>query len=54
MEPRFEQFIRERQFLMSVTPGTIEWYRECLKWMPSESPSQADMKAVVVRMREKG
>lgn len=54
MQPRFEQFIRERQFLMSVSDGTIEWYRRALKWMPSESPTQADLKAVVVRMREKG
>lgn len=54
MEPRFEQFIRERQFLTNVTPATIAWYRNSLKWLPSESPSQADLRAVVVRMREKG
>ena len=54
MEPRFEQFIRERQFLTNVTPATIEWYRNSLKWLPSESPSQADLRDVVLRMREKG
>ncbi|SFS07689.1 integrase/recombinase XerD [Granulicella pectinivorans] len=54
MEPRFEQFIRERQYLTNVTPATIEWYRRCLKWLPSECPGQADLVAVVVRMREKG
>ena len=54
MHPRFEQFIRERQFLMSVTPGTTEWYRRSLRWLPSESPLQADLKAMVVLMREKG
>ncbi len=54
MEPRFEQFIRERQFLTNVTPATIAWYRNSLKWLPSESPSQADLRDVVLRMREKG
>ena len=54
MEHRFEQFIRERQYLTNVTPATIEWYRRCLKWLPSECPTQEDLKAVVVRMRETG
>jgi hypothetical protein len=26
MLPRFEQFIRERQFLSNVSPSTLEWY----------------------------
>lgn len=54
MESRFEQFIRERQYLANVTPATLEWYRRCFKWLPNDSPSQADLKAAVVRMREKG
>ena len=54
MEPRFEQFIRERQYFTNVTPATIEWYRRCLSWLPSESPTQADLKALVLRMRTKG
>jgi integrase/recombinase XerD len=54
MEPRFEQFIRERQYLTNVTPATIEWYRRCLKWLPSESPTQSDLKDIVLRMRGKG
>ena len=54
MEARFEQFIRERQYLTNVTPATIEWYRRCLKWLPSESPTQTDLRVVVLRMREKG
>ncbi len=53
MKPRFEQFIRERQYLTNVTPSTIEWYRRCLKWLPSECPTQDDLKAIVVRMRER-
>jgi integrase/recombinase XerD len=54
MEPRFEQFIRERQYLTNVTPATIEWCRRCLKWLPSECPTQDDLKATVMRMRKKG
>jgi len=54
MESRFEQFIRERQYLANVTPATIEWYRISLKWLRSESPSQNDLKDAVLRMREKG
>jgi len=54
MEPRFEHFIRERQYLTNVTPATIEWYRRCLKWLPSERPTQDDLKNAVLRMRQKG
>lgn len=54
MEPRFEQFIRERQYLANVTPATIEWYRNGLKWLRTESPSQEDLKDAVIRMRSKG
>jgi len=50
----FEQFIRERQYLKNVTPRTLEWYRESLRWLPCESPSQEQLTEVVVRMREKG
>jgi integrase/recombinase XerD len=52
--PGFQQFIRERQFLSNVTPATVEWYNHSLKWLPSESPSQDELKAAVMRMREKG
>src|SRR5690242_13399401 len=54
MDPRFEQFIRERQFLSNVTPATVEWYRNSLKWLHTPSPSQNDLKDAVLRMREKG
>jgi integrase/recombinase XerD len=54
MEPRFEQFIRERQYLTNVTPATIEWYRRCLKWLPSEAPTQEDLRSTLLRMRQKG
>jgi integrase/recombinase XerD len=52
--PTFESFLRERQFLTNVSPGTLEWYRRCERWLPSESPTQSDLKDLVVRMREKG
>src|SRR5580658_4208369 len=52
MQPRFEQFIRERQFLANVTPSTIDWYKNSLKWLPSDSPTQSDLKDAVLRMRE--
>jgi len=54
MEARFEQFIRERQYLANVTPATIEWYRNGLKWLRTVSPSQDDLKDAVLRMRESG
>lgn len=54
MDPRFEQFIRERQFLSNVTPATVEWYRNSLRLLNTPSPSQNDLKDAVLRMREKG
>jgi len=54
MEARFEQFIRERQYLANVTPATIEWYRNSLKWLRTDSPSQDDLKEAVLRMRAQG
>jgi integrase/recombinase XerD len=54
MGARFEEFIRERQYLANVTPATIAWYNNCLKWLRTESPSQEDLKDAVMRMRQKG
>ena len=54
MRPRFEQFCRERQYLHNVTPATLSWYAHSLEWMPSESPTQEQLNALVVRMRERG
>src|SRR6202035_1185307 len=50
----FAEFIKERQYLQNVSPGTVEWYEESFKWLGNPSPSQADLKAFVVRMRQKG
>jgi integrase/recombinase XerD len=54
MRPRFQQFTRERQYLHNVTPATLLWYAHSLEWMPSESPTQEELNALVVKMRERG
>ncbi len=50
----FEEFTRERQYLHNVTPATLEWYRNSLRWLPGETPSQEQLNDAVLRMREKG
>jgi integrase/recombinase XerD len=50
----FSDFIRERQFLSNVSPSTLEWYKHSFKWLDSESPTQDDLKAAVLKMRAKG
>ena len=50
----FEQFIKERKYLLSVSPRTQQWYRESFKWLAIENPTESDLKACVMRMREKG
>jgi integrase/recombinase XerD len=54
MLPKFQQFIRERQYLKNVSPATVAWHTHNLKWLKSESPSQAELNDAVIRMREKG
>jgi integrase/recombinase XerD len=54
MLPRFQQFSRERQMLMGVSPATLSWYKYSLMWLNSESPSQDDLKDAVIRMRVEG
>jgi len=54
LSPRCEQFIRERQYLANVSPRTLEWYRNSLRWISNESPTQSDLNDAVIRMREKG
>jgi integrase/recombinase XerD len=51
---RFAAFIQERRYLKNVSPSTVSWYTHAFKWLPSESPSQEELKATVMRMREKG
>jgi len=53
MEPRFEQFIREKQYLTNVTPATVSWYTCSLKWLPSVHPTQDELKDVVLQYAPK-
>jgi|ERR1700735_1680535 len=50
----FNDFIRERRYLNNVSTSTISWYTHALKWLPTEDPSQAELKDTVLRMRERG
>jgi integrase/recombinase XerD len=54
MKPKFDQFIRQRQYLMNVSPATIQWYTHAFKNLHSESPSQTELQDMVVSMRERG
>lgn len=51
---RFDDFIRERKYLHNVSPHTVSWYKHAFKWLPSESPTQDDLKDAVLRMRQRG
>jgi integrase/recombinase XerD len=50
----FAEFLRERQYLQNVSNATLDWYRNAFKWLVSPSPSNAELKDVVMRMRAKG
>lgn len=50
----FSQFIKERKYLCNVSPATVEWYEQSLRWLTVESPTDTDLKSLVLRMREKG
>jgi integrase/recombinase XerD len=54
LQPRFEQFIREKQYIVNVSPCTLTWYRQALRWLLAEHLTQADVNETVLRMREKG
>jgi integrase/recombinase XerD len=54
MLPNFDRFIRERRYLTNVTEATIQWYTHAFKWLDTDTPSQEDLKAAVINMREKG
>jgi integrase/recombinase XerD len=50
----FTEFIRERQFLHNVTPATVSWYHQSLRYLPCETPTQAQLNEVVMALRERG
>ncbi len=51
---RFEQFIKERQYLVNVSERSIEWYKQAFRWLPNQDPTDQDLNQVVVRMRDGG
>ncbi len=51
---RFGQSIRERRYLHNVSPATVSWYKHAFNWLPSESPTQQELKGTVLRRRERG
>lgn len=51
---QFERFIRERQYLASVTPRTVAWYRHSLRWLPTPEPTQEQLADLVITMRQRG
>ncbi len=51
---RFAAFVQEHRYLKNVSPSTVSWYVHAFKWLPSESPSQEELKDAVMRMRAKG
>jgi Site-specific recombinase XerD len=51
---RFEQFIKERQYLHNAAPRTIECYRYCFKFLPNENPTQTELNEMVYKLREGG
>jgi len=50
----FAAFIQERRYLKNVSPSTVSWYTHAFKWLPSETPTQEQLKDAVMRMRAKG
>jgi hypothetical protein len=37
---RYEQFIRERRYLMNVSPATVRWYSHAQKWLAAKTRPQ--------------
>lgn len=54
MLARQKQFIKERQYVNNVSPATIRWYEQSLCCLDTESPTSDDIKALIVRLRERG
>ena len=48
----FSQFLKEKQFLHNASPATLEWYKQSLRKLGIESPTEKDLKNFVLRMAE--
>jgi integrase/recombinase XerD len=51
---RHIEFIKERQYVMNVSPATVRWYTSALKRLENEEPTQEELTRLVVKMRERG
>jgi integrase/recombinase XerD len=51
---KFEQFLKERKYLVGCSERTLQWHEQSLKWLGIESPTASDLKMLVVRMKETG
>src|ERR1039457_4600710 len=56
--PKFQAFLREREYVSNVTSATLDWYAQSLKWLSTsanpETPTADDIKELIVRMRQSG
>jgi hypothetical protein len=51
---RHLEFIKERQYVMNVSPATIRWYTNALKWLDSEAPTtESDVKKLIRDAKER-
>ena len=58
LPPRFQAFLREREYISNVTRRTLEWHTQSLKWLSTtanpEQPTADDIKELIIRMRQSG
>ena len=54
MRVSFEQFIKERVYLLNVPPKTVEWYQQTFRWLGTPTPTEEELKTLVLNMRERG
>ncbi len=50
----FERFVQERIYLHNVSPRTVDWYKQSLKWLGRFPLTDEGLKQVVVAMRQSG
>jgi integrase/recombinase XerD len=53
LSSRIEQFLEQKQYIHNYSENTITWYRRSLAYLPSETPSQADLDRAIITMRKK-
>ena len=54
MPQLFDRFVQERRYLKNVSPRTVEWHEQSLKWLGVEQPTETDLRDFVLRMRAAG